>query len=427
MKSGQVLEQVGGRKGLPPASVAKAMTASYALETLGPEHRFQTQVLMTGALQNGVVTGDLILRGGGDPFLDTDGLAELAARLRAAGVRGVKGRFLVYADDLPYVRSIDPGQPDQLGYSPAVHGIALNFNRVHFEWRRQGSGFSVTMDARTKKYRPTVRSARMQIANRKAPVYGYRDADGIDQWTVARAALGKSGARWLPVRYPATYAGDVFRSMARTRGISLQAARVVRSLPQGARVVTRLDSPPLRFIVGEMLKYSNNLTAEMVGLAATRARGKSPTSLAASAGVMTRWAAARFGMTQTKLVDHSGLGDASRMTAGDLVSAFVQMRSIRPLMKRISIRDANNRVVKGHPVKVDAKTGTLNFVSGLGGYLTAADGSELAFAIFAADTQRRSRLSRAQRARAEGAKGWNSRAKRLQQSLLKRWGAVYGS
>lgn len=427
LRSGKVLEDVGGRDGLPPASVTKAVTALYALETLGPQHRFETQVLITGGLSGGVVGGDLILRGGGDPFLDTDALADLVKDMKAAGVREVRGRFLVYGGDLPYVKSIDPGQPDQLGYSPAVSGIALNFNRVHFEWRRQGNGYSVTMDARARRFRPAVTSSRMQIANRQAPVYGYRAAQGIDQWTVARSALGRSGARWLPVRNPVAYAGDVFRTLARSQGIVLKEAREASSLPSGVQRVARKNSATLEFIAGEMLKFSNNLTAEMIGLAATRARGKSTRSLSASAAEMTRWANQRFGMSRTKFVDHSGLGDASRMTATDLILALSKSPGLRGLMKPVSIRDANNKVVRNHPIKVNAKTGTLNFVAGLGGFLTAPDGSELAFAIFAADTKRRAGLTRAQRARADGAKSWNTRAKRLQQALLKRWGAAYGS
>ena len=84
-------------------------------------------------------------------------------------------------------------------------------------------------------------------------------------------------------------------------------------------------------------------------------------------------------------------------------------------------------VVKNHPIKVDAKTGTLNFVAGLGGFMTAADGTELAFAIFAADTDIRSRIKRADRERPQGARSWNGRAKALQQALIRRWGALYGS
>jgi len=73
---------------------------------------------------------------------------------------------------------------------------------------------------------------------------------------------------------------------------------------------------------------------------------------------------------------------------------------------------------------VVAKTGTLNFVSALAGYLRTAGGRDLVFAIFTVDPDRRARAIAAQDEVPEGARGWNQRARRLQQQLLQRWGAV---
>ncbi|KIC14757.1 D-alanyl-D-alanine carboxypeptidase/D-alanyl-D-alanine endopeptidase [Leisingera sp. ANG-Vp] len=429
VKTGRVLESSGGAEALPPASVAKALTALYALDVLGAGHRFETRILATGSVSGGVVQGDLILAGGGDPMLNTDHLALLAKSLKSAGVREVRGKFLVWDGALPRIQSIDPGQPDHVGYSPAVAGIALNFNRVHFEWKRASSGWAITMDARTEKYRPEVATARMQIQSRAVPVYTYAEKGGVDQWTVASKALGKGGARWLPVRNPGAYAGDVFRTLARSNGIALPKARTVKSLPS-AQLLAQHHSPPMDVMLKAMLKYSNNLMAEMIGMAATAKRAGRPASLKASAAEMSRWAAGKYGMSGTRLVDHSGLGDASRMTPGDLTGALVaayRAGHLKPLLKRFPMRDAKGRILKGHPITVAAKTGTLNFVSGLGGFMTAADGTELAFAIFTADQKARARIPRAQRERPKGARSWNRRAKQLQQQLIERWGAVYGS
>ena len=70
------------------------------------------------------------------------------------------------------------------------------------------------------------------------------------------------------------------------------------------------------------------------------------------------------------------------------------------------MRDANGKVDKGHPVRVRAKTGTLNFVSALAGFLTAPDGTELAFAIFTSDLPRRQRARKAKEETPRGARGW---------------------
>lgn len=411
-----------------PASVTKAITALYALDALGPDHRFETQLRVTGGIVNGEVLGDLLLVGGSDPTLSTDALARMAADLKAAGITSVKGGFKVFEAGLPVLARIDSKQPDQVGYNPGVSGLALNFNRVHFEWKRVSGKYTITMEGRTERYRPAVAMAQMQIRDRSAPVYTYEDSGGVDAWTVARGALGGSGARWLPVRKPGLYAGEVFQSVAGSIGIRLNKPQMIDRLP-AADVIVRHQSADLRRIVRDMLKWSNNLTAEMVGLAASVARGTRPADLKSSAQAMNRWARANLGMKSAALVDHSGLGDDSRVTANDMVSALIEVhnKGLRDILKPIVMRDDNRRVIKDHPLKVDAKTGTLNFVSTLAGYLTAPDGTEMAFAILAGDESIRATLSRAEREGPPGGKSWNRRAKRMQQQLIERWGVLYGA
>lgn len=429
VKTGAPLEVFGEGQSLPPASVAKALTALYALDVLGPDHRFETALIADGPIENGILKGDLILAGGGDPLLDTDALATMAANLREAGITEVRGAFKVYDGALPFVFSIDPGQPDHLGYSPAISGISLNFNRVHFEWKRDGTGYDVTMDARSARYTPSVEMARMQVEPRRLPIYTYEPSARQDRWTVAKGALGNGGARWLPVRKPALYAGDVFRTLARVNGVVLDRVQVTREVPKGTPLVVHQSDPMLSILKG-MLKYSTNITAEMVGMAATKARGIMPQNLEDSAAEMNRWATENFRADGIAMVDHSGLGDASRMEPAALVQVLATAGNsspLRPLLKPFALTDSQGRLVKDHPVRVNAKTGTLNFVSGLGGYLTTTDGDELAFAIFTADVAHRATIPRAHRERPEGARSWNRRSRSLQRALLERWGSLYGS
>lgn len=428
-KTGARLEARNHNVATAPASVTKAITALYALDVLGAAHRFNTQLIATGGVSGGVIQGDLILAGGGDPTLDTNTLADMARRLKAAGVTGVRGDFKVYDGTFARIDTIDKDQPEHVGYSPAVSGIALNFNRVHFEWRRSSGTYGVTMDARSTKYRPAVSMAKMRIVDRDLPVYKYSGTGGIDNWSVSRRALGNGGARWLPVRDPAAYAGDVFRTMAASQGIKLKAAKVVSKQASGTALVTH-QSAPVRDLLRDTLKFSNNLMAEMIGMSATVKRRGKPASLRASAKEMNAWARARLGVQGLKLVDHSGLGAANRMTADGMVEALVKVyanNTLRPILKPIAMRDAKGKVLKNHPVKVHAKTGTLNFVSGLGGYIEAPDGTVLAFAIFSADEAMRKRIKKANREAPQGARGYNRRAKQMQQKLIERWGTLYSS
>ncbi|AXX96995.1 D-alanyl-D-alanine carboxypeptidase/D-alanyl-D-alanine endopeptidase [Profundibacter amoris] len=428
-KTGLILETANPVLPQPPASVTKTITSLYALDTLGAGYRFKTRLMATGPVVNGRLKGDLVLVGGGDPTLDTDDLADMAAALKQAGVREVSGKFKVNSSALPFIKQIDKSQPDYLGYNPAVCGLNLNFNRVHFEWKRSASGYDVAMDARTRKYRPGVRIAKMRVVDRDLPIYTYKDSGGVDSWTVARRALGRNGSRWLPVRKPHLYAAEVFQTMARSQGIRLPRAVVSKGVAKGT-VLVEHNSEQLQVLLKALLKFSNNMTAEAIGMTASAARSGNIGSLKASAKKMTDWTASHTGARKSKFVDHSGLGTGSRLTAGDMVSALVRQGpngSLAHLLKPIALRDANGRVIKGHPVKVHAKTGTLNFVSALAGYVTAPDGTQLAFAMFMADEKRRAGVAKSDREAPQGAKSWNKAAKRLQQALIERWATLYGT
>jgi len=422
-ETGQIIEQINGGDALPPASVTKAVTALYALEALGGSFRFVTRVFATGAVSGGVLNGDLILAGGGDPTLSSDHLAELAQALRAAGVTNVTGRFLCWRGALPYAEEIEPSQLDHLGYNPAVSGLNLNYNRVHFEWRRSGGVWQTSMEARTDARSPEVSMARVRIVDRAAPVF---TTDAPDSWTVARSALGEGGSRWMPVRQPALYAGDVFRTLARGAGVTLPAPVVVDNLPGARTELAQHSSATLRTICEEMLRFSTNLTAEVCGLAATQARVRRSLSIESSAAEMTRWIGETYGV-EGDFKDHSGLSDVTRISASDMVKLLLAVGpdgALRPILRRIAMLDSANQRIENHPVTVRAKTGTLNFVSTLAGYIETVDGTDLVFAIFAADPVRRARGKASGDDRPAGSSEWNGRAKRLQQDLLQRWGLV---
>ncbi|MCA8883617.1 MAG: D-alanyl-D-alanine carboxypeptidase [Rhodobacteraceae bacterium] len=421
--SGKVLVAIDPDQPLPPASVTKAVTAAYAFAELGPGHRFITRVLGTGPLQNGVLHGDLILAGGGAPGLSTTDLAALARDLRLLGLREVTGGFRIWSGALPQIAEIAPDQPDHLGYNPSVSGLNLNYNRVHFGWRRSGADYTLTMDARDGDLKPAVQSSRIRLAAREAPVYahGQDPQTGREDWTVARGALGSGGARWLPVRDGGLYAADVFATLMRAGGIVLQAPQRLDSLPDGA-VLASLPSPALTDIARGMLKYSTNLTAEVLGLSASAAQMGAPAAdLASSGAAMTVWARDRLGMQASHFVDHSGLGDGSRATATDMCGALLRLGpdgALGRVLKEITLRRDDG---SPEPLRLTAKTGTLNFVSALAGHIAPRDGNPMTFAIFTADLARRAAIAPEDRENPPGSQGWTRRSRQMQFDLVRLW------
>ncbi|OAN76215.1 D-alanyl-D-alanine carboxypeptidase/D-alanyl-D-alanine-endopeptidase [Jannaschia sp. EhC01] len=426
--TGEMLEVVNPLYPLPPASVAKAISCAYALDRLGPNFRFRTQLVSSGVLADGRLDGDLWLVGSGDPLFDTDALAGLADEMVNMGLREVTGRFMVATGALPEIWQIDPSQLPHVGYNPSISALNLNFNRVHFEWERVGEDYTISMDARSASLRPAVQVARMRVEERTTPVYTYSDADSHDAWTVARGALGDAGSRWLPVRRPAAYMADVFQTLMADHGVSLPAPSYALAAPESALVLAEHVSEPLDEILRGMMRWSTNLTAEVVGLMATQAGGQQATSLTESGAAMTEWMRETLGARNATFVDHSGLGVGSRIRPQDMTHALVAAGPdglLRDLMKDIPMRDDAGNVIEGHPIEVVAKTGTLNFVSTLAGFARTPSGRDLAFTIFSADLDRRDAIPEDQRERPVGSRTYNRAAKRMQQALIERWGAVY--
>ena len=425
--TGRIIEASHGDKSLPPASVAKALTTVYALQSLGGNWRFKTRIIASGSrIENGILQGDITLEGGGDPALDTDGLVDLIEQLSARGITGITGRFGVYADALPYQRLLDRDQQEHVGYNPTISGMNLNFNRVFMEWTRNGDGHAFSFSAKTKAHNPAVRGVSIRAVNRKEPIYKYSQNGGRDNWTVAAPALGSKGNRWLPVRKPADYAGEVFVTLAADFGITLPKANIIKKKPTGA-VLAHNESAPLNSVCKSMLKFSTNLTAETVGLSAALKRGVRPSSVAQSARAMSDWFRDRFDLRDVRMVDHSGLSEDSRISGREMVrvlSAIGWNGPLRPLMKPITLRDADWKKAPVRGVNVMAKTGTLNFTSALAGYLEAASGQRLVFAIFTVDQRARAKIPKSKRDRAPGAKKWARKSRILQHQLLARWGRV---
>ncbi len=429
MASGRVLEAAGEAQEMPPASVTKTVTTAFALEKLGIEHRFVTRVMRTGAVVNGRLDGDLILAGGGDPTFDTDKMGDLVAALAASGLREVTGKFIAYAGVLPERAEIATDQPDFVGYNPAISGLMLNFNRVNFVWKAVNGGYSLAMIAEGARFVPPVTMASVQVVDRDVPVFAYEAGAARDNWSVARGALGREGSRWLPVRHAGVYVAEVFQTLCAAQGIKLPQAEVVYALPEAVEIV-RHESEALPDILRKMLKFSTNLTAEAVGLAASGAG-----TLEGSAAVMTAWARRRFGV-RAVFGDHSGLGPKTRISPAEMVQVMIKAQQdkhlsmLHDLLKTADLpkpdgKPAAKAAKPGSVARVSAKSGTMNFVSNLSGYVDAPGGRSLAFAIFAADVPRREAVPEWNRESPEGDKAWVRRAHRLQGQLLNRWGQVY--
>lgn len=414
VSTGEVLEVYQGDTTMPPASVTKVVTTLFGIEKLGETYNFTTRVLATGPVVNGIVQGNLILEGGGDPALDSDELAGMIKDIRATGIKGIAGKFLYDDSALPYLREIDDGQPVEAAYNPSVSGLNLNFNRVHLQW---GEGMSMTPTARAERHAPSVASVRIEATDRSGPIYMYEEKGGADHWSLAAPAFKKSGATWLPVRNPAPYAAEVFRTLSQEYGLLLPYPERASERPQGTELA-RMIRRDLQLVCRGMLHFSTNLTAEAIGMTAS-----GQASMNSSAIAMQTWAKQKYGIKSASFRDHSGLGDFNRISAGDMASIVAQAGkagALDGLLRRYFVPAATGNKPAVEGAEVRAKTGTLNFVRGLSGLIHGTNGQKLAFAIFSADLEKRAKID-GSNTRQPGAKRFANRARSFERAVLRRW------
>ncbi|MFP5515715.1 MAG: D-alanyl-D-alanine carboxypeptidase/D-alanyl-D-alanine-endopeptidase [Alphaproteobacteria bacterium] len=425
--SGRAVEARAADTPFIPASVAKLPTAAAALALLGPDHRFATRLLGAagsgGLSADGVLRGDLILQGGGDPALATEGLLQLLDQARAAGLRRVEGRFLYDATLLPELAEIDSGQPWAAPYNTGAGALSLNYNRALLNWGRGGRGGPEALTVADAGRLPLDSVTVLPMAaGGRFPLL----PDGADRWRMTAPAAGDAGAVWVPVARPGLAAATLFRRLAAEAGIALPPPLPGRA-PAGAVPIATLDSLPLAELVRGLLRHSNNLSAEVIGLAAARRLDPAVATLGRSAallqGLLARQPLDGAGWNGLRLANHSGLGTGSRATPRQMAAL---LRAGGPALWDLLPGEEDGKAL---PPGVRAKSGTLAYVKGLAGLLTATSGRRLGFVLFIADAARRAAMDAALDRRVTAipsdARVWAADARALQGGVLERWFFTY--
>lgn len=409
-----------------PASSAKLATAVVALQLLGPEHRFLTELRATGPIENGVLKGDLILKGGGDPVLDIPDLLPLINQLALLPVRSIEGQFLIDDTLLPRFTEIEPSQPTEAAYNPSIGALSMAFNRVNLRWETSGALSAETV--------PNLGEASFEgAALDLLPPGGVqlKHFDGQKAvWQLADRGARQS-RRSLPVKDAGLYAGRAFADLARLRGIDLPTPTRVLQGTDG-RLLAVHKSRPLRELVRDMLWYSNNLVAELIGLAAAKTVEPELSSLESSADIVLselKMRLSNISWDNARLVNHSGLSSEARLTPEQLAAILSYgwndggLSSLLPgsgwsgtLARRFSSPDQAFRIW--------AKTGSINYVTTLGGYLLSPSHSPAAFVIMISDEKARTAYdAQASRTRdsEKKARAWKHDAEAVMKNIVERW------
>lgn len=421
--TGAVVAGHGADTPLAPASVAKLVTAAAGLAVLGPEHRFVTELRITGGIRAGVLEGDLILVGGGDPTLATEGLVALARELAAWGVRRVAGRFLYDSTAVPEVAEIDPGQPWTAGYNAGIGALTLNFNRFQLVWNAlPGGAVKAGAWAVSDAGRHPIDTVRIDIDPGGAvPLVPLPDGD---HWRLAPGP-GVPERSFLPLTRPGAATAAVFRRVAAETGVALPEPNA-GAAPSDAVAIVRHRSAPLTDVLAGVLRWSNNPSAELIGLAVAARLDPTARGLEGTAAAVARWLEGKLpevdwrGFRHT---NHSGLSARSRLTARQIAAV---LRLGGPALA--ALLPARGGEASG-PAAVRAKSGTLAYARGLAGFLRAGSGRNLGFVVLIGDEERRrmfdATLDRSVRDLPPQAIDWILRARGLEADLVGDWIVKY--
>lgn len=389
LASDTVLFDFQGDVPLNPASNHKLLTTAAALDLLGPDYRFETRVWRHD--------DDLVLVGEGDPSFDHVALAALADEIAAHTDLATLRRIVV--DDAVFSpRRLAPGFSDTeigLSYQAPSGALSLDFNTVQIAISPGVDGPLVTLFPASTH---VVVDNQAMIGTGVPRVRTYARGEGDALETVVEVS-GRVRRRARPVLErrrisdPGLYTGGALAIMLAERSLAAPLPVVRGRAPtydKGAELLARRDSTPLAVIAADALAFSNNFMAEQLlrclGWRVTQSPGDWDNG---SEVVLGYWRA--LGLDPNALVfeNGSGLSDRGRVTTSALVDLIAIAGRVRAeeggLVSALPVAGERGTMLsrlRQSGKRVRAKTGTLDGVSGLTGFITAEDGTpQVGFSI----------------------------------------------
>jgi len=406
----EILLEVNPDKPFLPASVLKVVTTAAAVEKLGPDFRYRTGVYTNGTIEpGGVISGDLILVGRGDPNLtdpygelfEKPALQELAEKVQSLGITEIRGDII--GDESYFgtggsekgwtaydLRSI---------YGAPINALSINNNVFWIEARptKRKQRVSVTIEPRTSYY---------QIRN--LAVTGSARAKKSINARLLRAsgAIVISGvlpsrrihSQFVVMDKPAEVAATMLRDELRNLGIHVGgktgmflSGDVSREERQGWNLLAEHQSPPLIRALEIINKRSQNLHAEMLLRTLGAEFGGEGTNEAGLQVVKEFLVEAGIDSDQIRLDDGCGLSRENLLTPR-FQTSLLEYLSKQPyfnlFLGTLAVSGTDGTLkhrlsalqVRG---SIHAKTGSLNGVTALAGYMTTKSGRNLVFSIFA--------------------------------------------
>lgn len=375
-----------------PASTMKLVTTYAALEMLGPTHQWKTEFFTDGSLNNGVLRGNLYLKGGGDPKLNMEKLWLLMRDLRANGVQQVTGDLVLdrshfVQPQLPVFD--DDGNDRNKPFLVKPDSLMVNLKALRFITRNDGGKVMVSVEPPIASIRvdnqvKAVASKQCSGEVRYNPV---TQADGSVTVTVTgQLGDGCNSQTYLSLLDHPTYAAGAVRAIWQELGGTIQGKDRVDVVPGSAKLLARTFSPDLVEVIRDINKFSNNTMAQQLFLSlGSEFRNEADGDDAKAAQRVIRQWLAKKGITAPHLVieNGSGLSRDERVSAREmaiLLQAAWKSPYAAEFMSSMPLAGMDGTMrkrLKRTPLLGEAhiKTGTLNNVRAIAGFSRDSNGN----------------------------------------------------
>jgi serine-type D-Ala-D-Ala carboxypeptidase/endopeptidase (penicillin-binding protein 4) len=383
-----------------PASVMKLITTYAALDQLGADFTWKNRVYIDGTLSSGILQGNLIVRGSGDPKFVLERIEELFRQVQAKGVREVRGDIVLdrRVFDVPDKNPADFDDEPLRPYNAVPDGLLVNFKSLIFSFAPDATGKSVAL-----RVDPPI--ARVELPLEITASYGacgdwrgnlQGDFSNPDRVIFSGRYAISCGERIWPVAYvaPRQYASRVIDAMWRKSGGLLTGSVREDALPRTARLLHTEPSLPLSDIIADVNKFSNNVMAQQVFLTLSSelpSAGRTGSFAASRRNVSAWWKKNLPNSPEPVLDNGSGLSRQERASAGAINSllqlaasstqalVFANSMGIAGVDGTVArMRDRNG--ASAAIGQAQLKTGTLRDVAAVAGYANAQNGQRYSLA-----------------------------------------------
>ena len=399
VQGGDDLIEVNARVPRPPASTIKVLPTYAALDMLGPAYMWKTRALADGPVVKGVLQGNLYLQGGGDPLLTIERWWRFVTDLRQTGLRSIQGDVIV---DEGYFAPIDqlPGDFDGRPwrtYNVLPHALLVNLQSSEFIVRpRDGEArIDVIVDPMPdnlvveNRLQPV--AARCVGRNRSFGVTSPADnpnkviVSGTFSTRCPRQAVRRV------IMTPADFSYGTFRTLWQQQGGEIKGGLLRAPTPKTATLLLTQDSPSMSEVVRVTNKYSSNVMARTLVLTLAAERTGTPATAAAGEAVIREWLDDK-GLKFPELVvgNGSGLSRDARISADSmarLLQSAWKSRYAPEFLSSLALAGLDGTLRKrferlDDPSRVRMKTGQLEGVSAIAGYVTGDSGRTYVVVVY---------------------------------------------